>query len=177
MENTVRLALLGLLLVSCGDDEKKPAAGGGESDEQLASGFVARLRECDILSPGEYNDHEIQDDFDRCLARCTIEARCQDLEAICSERLSSNAFFTCSFDCEDSTFADQFECDDGARIPHSSLCDLVEDCDGGEDEGRPDCGTYTCDDGEVLLASEVKCDGVEDCGDGSDEKGCATFCQ
>ena len=68
------------------------------------------------------------------------------------------------------TPADGFKCADSSTIPHAFVCDLNKDCPKGEDEKN--CGTFTCDDGEILASREIKCDGVIDCGDESDEPGC-----
>ena len=65
------VAMLLLATVACDDDKKTKLAGSSTGDEQLASSFVARLRECGILGEGRYDDDTIVDEFDRCAARCS----------------------------------------------------------------------------------------------------------
>ncbi|XP_033095658.1 low-density lipoprotein receptor-like [Anneissia japonica] len=73
-----------------------------------------------------------------------------------------------------------FECDSDKCLPFSSVCDGLNDCLDGTDEGLQ-CRSATvecvgeheflCDDGQCIL-NALRCDGPTDCMDGSDELRC-----
>jgi hypothetical protein len=183
---TAALALMMLVVhVGCNDDDKKKGpssdmeATADLSDPQLESMSLMHLRECNVLGAGTYNDGTIEDDFDRCAIKCMLDTPCADLKLqLCSgtERDPKSAYVKCTNACLASTTASQFRCSDGSTIPHSFVCDLLEDCPDGEDEDE-DCGQYKCANGETVSAEHVRCDGVVDCGDSSDETGCAAVCE
>ncbi|XP_048483491.1 sortilin-related receptor isoform X4 [Plutella xylostella] len=77
----------------------------------------------------------------------------------------------------------QFTCEPGVCIPLTWVCDMTEDCNGGEDErgcsradGNPtyQCGPdeTPCGDGRGCVADKNVCDGVPQCMDHSDEAHC-----
>ncbi|XP_073946301.1 sortilin-related receptor-like isoform X2 [Choristoneura fumiferana] len=86
----------------------------------------------------------------------------------------------------------QFTCSPGVCVPLSWVCDMAEDCPGGEDErncqrrgggARRRCGPdeTPCSDGRGCVRADRLCDGRADCQDRSDEAHCAgskttTFC-
>jgi hypothetical protein len=134
---------------------------------------VAKLKQCGLYeAEGDPNQYSVEDDYDVCVVQCTLSAPCSQLkQLVCEER--ENTFTRCIDGCNDAPI-DGFKCHDGARIPHAALCDLVDDCEGGEDEAS--CGTFVCTDGEIIPASSARCDWIEDCVDGSDELGCMLSC-
>jgi len=156
-----------------GDDAGANTGTNSGNDAQLLADANAKLKECKADSPS-YLFVEIQDDLDRCLATCVAAGSCSDLkDFVCSDAPPlEGALVTCIQDCPEVP-ADGYECMDGTKIAHLSLCDGTDDCEGGEDE--KDC-SYECADGEKLDFSDAKCDDFEDCSDGSDEVGCPNIC-
>lgn len=185
---------LGLLVVACGDgdDDDSPGgtdAGSGDagtasgdagtrSDSQLATDTTAKLMQCNAYDgpPRDPSDEKIEDEFDRCAARCVIEASCASLtEFLCSEQepSASNPALLCFKKCPQHP-SDGYACSNGTKIPKSSQCDGFADCEDGADENG--CGTYRCKDGEEIDDTHVECDGFDDCIDASDESGCPAAC-
>ncbi|MDB4989134.1 MAG: low-density lipoprotein receptor-related protein 2-like [Myxococcaceae bacterium] len=168
------LGALGLAAACGGDDSGSKS---GSADDALAASAKAKLMQCKLYeAKGSQSETLIQDESDRCAARCVTSASCDDLTALrCEDNpSSSNPFGACVQNCPDAP-ADGYACKDGERIAHIYLCDGESDCVGGEDEQN--CKTFTCKNGEKLQLSDVECDGYEDCSDGSDELGCAVVCR
>lgn len=185
MRTTVFSLLLLVAQVGCNDEEDKKQEPSGEkpgaamtlSDAQLESMSLMHLRACAVVGTGTYNS-TIEDDFDRCAIKCMLDTPCTDLKLqLCSDKEPDlrSSYVKCTEACFDSTVASQYKCSDGSTIPHSFVCDLLEDCRDGEDE--EDCGEHRCANGEMVPAENVRCDGVFDCSDDSDEKGCAPVCE
>lgn len=151
---------LTLLLIACSD---------GDSQE---SRYIAKLRECDLLSEGKLNVSIGKED--ECVLRCFVDAKCSDVEkTVCDvEEEPSRAYFSCLEKCDADFVDDSFECKDGSSPEEAYRCDAVEDCDDGSDEKNcPASAFYMCKDGDRIPKYYV-CDGEEDCSDGEDEKKC-----
>lgn len=166
-----------LATLGCREEDKedgpKDSTGG---DTQLVNQATAKFKECDLFVPDvDDQDSTIEDDYDRCAAKCVIAASCDELKDLrCSEQPDfENPLLACVFECPESP-ADGYACSDGAKIPHAALCDGDEDCADGADE--KDCKGHVCADGEKLELESVACDGFADCADGSDEAECAGVC-
>ena len=158
-----------------GDAGDGDSQGGSKTDAELLAEVSARLKECKVWQPF----HErvvIEDDFDRCGARCTIDASCALLyDLTCSDDFDSvTPYFECIEDCPFSP-KDGFACKGGRKIPHVAVCDGEEDCSDGADEQG--CEPFVCKDGEEIMPADIDCDGFEDCSDGSDEEGCVNVCE
>lgn len=160
-----------------GEDEKdEPGNDGGVaagklSDDELSEEVVAKFVECGLqeesASRNSDDDEGIDDDFDRCIARCTLASTCNNLkQSVCSE--PSGVFGSCLDGCDPAP-DDGFACKDGTKIPHLFLCDGSEECAGGEDEQNCESA---CEDGSAPASTVTVCDGKKDCKDGSDEAGC-----
>ncbi len=176
---TIHSTLLVMLLAAsaCGGDgasdtEQDPAA-----DKKLAEDLVAKEKECKLYAGPASNpvNDTIQDEYDRCLGKCLLDAPCAALkEVACTDtRDETESLTLCVEKCPESP-KDGFACADGTPIPHSFACDGSPDCEGGEDE--EDCKGHTCQDGQRLTNDEAKCDLYEDCEDGSDEADCPNIC-
>ena len=167
-----------VLVAACGGDDGKSSGGSGatKGDAKLAADAKSKLMQCKLYDPkGSSADTTIEDESDRCEAKCVAAASCSDLKDLtCSDTPSSkNAAIACLVACT-TTPSDGYACSDGTKIAHVALCDGFEDCDDGKDEDG--CKTYTCKNGEELDYADAQCDGSEDCEDGSDESGCANLC-
>lgn len=149
-------------------------------DELLAQAMEAKLRQCEIVKgSGYFNVGLVQDEWDRCIARCIVDIGCTDLRFQFCLNIG-DVYKNCHNACPTSP-ADGFLCGDGTRIPHHGVCDGDDTpykCPGHEDELN--CETWACDNGEYVSARAV-CDGSSDkaaCADGSDEEhNCATWCK
>jgi hypothetical protein len=131
----------------------------------------------DRLAIGHANLGSVIDEYDRCTARCIIEASCADVfTAYCGDTSADRGVAACTANCDTSP-VDGFACADGTMIPQSFYCDLREDCAGGEDEGVERCGSFGCNTGPEVPSEDIWCDNVPDCEDGSDENGCIFVCQ
>jgi hypothetical protein len=181
------IALAVLACFSCGgDDEGTPRddldePGGRRpeppttpeqeaADTRLTREVQQRLVGCGLLATDARGARNlVQDDYDRCYARCTLEASCEAIVASsCDEQESALA--TCIAQCPGAP-SDGFACANGKRIAHVAVCDGEEDCRAGEDER--DC-EVRCADGQPLESADLECDGTPDCSDGSDEAACLT---
>jgi hypothetical protein len=172
-------------VITSGPDAGNPAVDGGSSeplpspkdDPGLRKALLDKGLACNVVDqtiPGTYNLGKVQDDYDRCAVTCIVNASCDDVLNLYCEG-QEDALTACIDRCPMSP-SDGFKCADGTKIPHAFVCDLIAgDCPGGDDEGKR-CGTYSCDDGQVLMAEDVRCDATPDCDDGSDELRCSFTC-
>jgi hypothetical protein len=159
-----------------GDDEKDEpgndgrVAAGKLSDDELSEEVVAKFVECGLQAKSDArtsSDEGIDDDFDRCIARCTLATTCNNLkQSVCTE--PSGMFGSCLEACDPAP-DDGFACKDGTKIPHLFLCNGLDECADGEDELK--CND-ACEDGSTPATTVTACDGKKDCRDGSDEAGC-----
>jgi hypothetical protein len=150
---------LALLLLACSDTDSR------------ASRFVAKLRDCKLLSEGKLN--VVIEKEDECPLRCFSKASCSDVEkTVCdAEDSPSRAYSSCLEKCDIDFEEDSFECKDGSS-DDAYRCDATEDCDDGSDEDDcPASAFFVCDDGDRLLKGYV-CDGEDDCSNAEDEKEC-----
>jgi Low-density lipoprotein receptor domain class A len=161
---------------SSAEDAGTPDAGETEDYTDLSAALLAKYEECDYREPDLRDaDYTVEDSFDACLARCRVEASCDELKATACDPAAGGAVGECLDACQPSlSLPGGFVCGNGRSIPHDFLCDLEADCADGEDEEG--CGTFTCDSGRVLPARSVRCDQHKDCADGSDEAGCKLSC-
>ncbi len=169
------LVLSCILVAACGND------GGGTptddlNDKELGEEAVAKLKECGVYSaPQNPEEDSLQDEFDRCVARCLIEeGNCDVVQALqCDEDPpTGDPLVRCLVDCPLDP-ADGFECD-GQRIPFALVCDGSRDCPKAEEEQN--CEPYVCENGEKVVGKDLRCDNVAQCRDGSDEDGCPFTC-
>ena len=152
----------------------RPEAGvSTTTDPELQKQNIEKLKACGMYEPSiDPAEYSIEDEYDRCFARCVIAASCPQLTSVICED-AENTLYNCLVACPDPP-ADGFRCKDGSLIPHAALCDLEPDCDDEEDEAN--CGEFRCANGEVVPAKSARCDYIEDCVDGSDERGCMFSC-
>ena len=153
---------------------RTPEAGASATgDSELERQHIEKLKACGMYEPSiDPAEYSVQDEYDRCFARCVIASSCPQLTGLVCED-AENALYDCLVACPEVP-SDGFRCRDGSRIPHAALCDLVPDCEDEEDESG--CGEFRCMNGEILPAKSARCDYIEDCLDGSDERGCAFSC-
>lgn len=149
---------------------------GGGARAALTQETLSKFMSCGAyessLGPAAYS---IEDDFDECVARCTVANSCAELKTVLcwDDTRDENGLTRCIERCDQAP-QDGFRCGDGTRVAHAFRCDYLEDCADGSDEAN--CGQFRCMDGEVLPNASARCDYVEDCDDGSDELGCALRC-
>ncbi|HEX6240809.1 MAG TPA: LDL receptor domain-containing protein [Polyangiales bacterium] len=169
---------------STADGGTDASSDGGGTDASSDGGGRAALTQENLskfMSCGAYETslgpaaYSIDDDFDECIARCTVASSCAELEAVLcwDETADESALTRCLERCDDAP-RDGFRCGDGTRIAHAYRCDFEPDCADSSDEAN--CGEFRCADGDVLPTASARCDYVEDCEDGSDELGCAVRC-
>jgi hypothetical protein len=150
---------LALLLAAC-----------SAADSQ-ESRFVAKLRDCELLSEGKLNAAIEKED--ECLLSCFTAASCSDAKImVCEiETSPSRAYLSCIEKCGVDIGDDSFACKDGSS-DEAYRCDAEEDCEDGSDEKDcPASAFFVCDDGD-RVPKDYACDGEEDCSDGEDEKKC-----
>ncbi len=147
--------------------------GGGSSWLSLTSRVGTKLRDCGLITSGQYGP-SLSDAYpdtepsaaEFCEVECIVSADCSEVEiAVCSDQPSE--LEACFEDC--AQLAPSFQCGDGEEIPAEWECDTEEDCTDGSDEA--DCRGFLCGDGEEIPEGFV-CDGETDCPGGEDEEGC-----
>jgi hypothetical protein len=141
-------------------------------DDTLAALVRAKLEQCGVLGAGEHSEPPVRDAYDRCVAACYLGAACPAVHATrCDE--PDEDLLSCMKDCNQASFADGFDCG-GEKVRYAWVCDTFLDCANGNDEQG--CGSFRCDDGQLIASSAVRCSGDRECDDGSDEAGCAPWC-
>lgn len=146
---------------------------GGE-DRQLEAQYLARLRECGVVSAGQFRLRPIEDDLRRCAASCALRAECPVLRGVhCDDELDDD-YQQCVIDCTQLPRVGGFVCGRLTIWP-SSRCDGINNCTTAR-EDEQGCAGYTCRDGQALTNDYARCDGTVECTDISDEEGCATYC-
>jgi len=147
---------------------------------QREQAFVARLRECGIITDGLLQPNAFQGVayYDQCVLECAQNNLCSDLsEATCAARVDQDIegvqpFRICRHLCEVPYEVAEgkatFTCDDGNKVEAGDRCDVDVDCYDSSDEG--DCEYLECD-GEIFPVSR-RCDASQDCSSGIDEQDC-----
>ena len=138
------------------------------TDYEAWQARMDKLRSCGLLGQGEW-PFDPQLDL-RCESLCILAASCDDLETVLCDYLPVQSLENCFDLCT----SDDISCGDGTKAPGFSACDLVSDCESGEDESH--CETFRCKDDGQIIGSYYLCDGAADCSDGSDEEDCALLC-
>jgi hypothetical protein len=186
---------------SAGEQDAAPEDAGPAltEDEKLAKALEDRLRACGVVTGmAPFNVGKVEDEFDRCVANCAVEANCADLRgALCGTSDDASPYGSCSGAClkqfldhVGSYPSDGFVCDTGHVIPHMYVCDdgKALDCNAFRVIKRPvsddevGCSKFTCKSGApAQISRKFVCDGLAGtenggCSDGSDEEGCASFC-
>lgn len=128
---------------------------------------LVRLRECGLLTEGDFN--RPSDEKSMCRMKCLAElSDCARVESVfCGSSLLDYELSDCMYACY------SFSCDERSRVPGEAVCDGIVDCPGGEDER--DCGENwlrTCNNGDPVGVNRL-CDDYPDCGDQSDEANCS----
>ncbi len=166
-----------IFCVACGSDDGDGRSAANLSDRDLGDQVTAKIKSCDVyFAPQDPKDDTVQDEFDRCVARCILEeADCSTLQALqCGEELTvANPFYDCARLCPPEP-EDGFVCRDFEKIPFGLVCDGERDCGKAEDEEN--CEPYVCDDGEEIVGKGLRCDNIADCADNSDEEDCPFSC-
>ncbi len=165
------------MLSACGDGAKDSDKGRGDGGTEI--GGTDPELEAELRALGQkcqFSDlaYSIEDETDRCIAKCFLDSDCAAIKELeCSDMPSEDsAVIVCILGCPEAP-ADGFACKDGAKVPHLALCDGTDDCDDGGDEVS--CAEFKCANGESVV-EDVTCDGSDDCADGSDEKDCPNVC-
>lgn len=132
----------------------------------------AKLYGCAAVGPGPYHPQPIRDDRMHCIARCILEAPCDEVRHyLCFD--DAPIILTCSSDCEALDIKQPFDCGNQQLIWAGFVCDSRTHCENGADESS--CPKFACADGTAIAVSG-RCDGLPGCRDGSDEEGCASTC-
>jgi hypothetical protein len=173
---TGAMAVVGLLLLACGDGGSKREL----SDAELIAKRDAKLRECGVLSEGRLAKRTWLDPQARCeIERCVLPTACDVLRAgTCGWGGIENGgdplgfpVIECRSECDDST---RIACD-GELHDAEILCNGYEDCIDGTDEADCEGKLFDCGDGGFAANRHV-CDGDADCENGKDEQqDCAMF--
>ena len=164
------MALAGLAVSACSDDERPPPISDEVPPErsETAARVNAAVEDCGLLDDlGRVDDDlvelwEAMGDL-RCMEGCYLDASCDELEFYWGVLL-------CQGDCA-GIDQPRFTCDDGYEVPDIFVCDAMDDCRDGSDERG--CTYFACDGGQPVW-SGLLCDGVDDCADGSDEGLCSS---
>jgi hypothetical protein len=136
----------------------------------------AHLRECELLSDGEFRGFygDSTDALATCLHQRLLDAPCEELEGwICGGGIG-DLWSPCYGTPPDDTM---IEClDHSNRYWPSSQCDGLGDCFDLSDEAG--CPTFACGDADAtVVAASMRCDGDPSCPNGADEAGCgAVLC-
>jgi hypothetical protein len=167
--------------VSCGNSDSGSDSDGATSatlalnpaylvhypDGSFCAALTARLRECGVLSEGEFQGCiPYGDSVETCELKCLADATCQDI-AGCP---TSDKYDICGNRCRQ---VEPVVCADGSEHAAFRACDGTKDCPGGEDEADAACREtgFPCRSGGIVASAQV-CDGKRDCADGSDEASC-----
>ncbi len=166
--HTIRIGMLWVVvgLVSC--------VGGGEGNGGGAqcARVERKLRSCNLLTPGEFQDcDEPETPFRQCRFDCAVNAPCDELAVLFCQDTEAPGLMACEQRCLEQH---SFTCANGELIREDWHCDGGADCADGSDEVGCMTETFTCDNGSVVQASS-ECNGFNDCADGSDESSCPTF--
>ena len=145
-----------------------------EADAGAQAGVIEKLRTCNVIGVGTFNQPSPRDALDRCRADCILSSDCQNIHAQLCEKAPLTTLSRCNTACVQAPDTDGFPCGDGTTVPYLWVCDQAVDCSNSADEQG--CGTFNCANGQVLSSARLTCDGVKDCADGSDETPCASYC-
>lgn len=171
---TVVCLLTAFAVTACGDDESLDAVDAAtttamfpyltEEYDPNCAGYTQKLRDCGILSEGEFACNDPTTPTGECRYNCVTEASCAILSELTCQNSAALPLQDCLAEC------DEFKCTSGGAIVQAWVCDGAPDCADASDE--EDC--FTCGSGEVFPPSYT-CDFFSDCADGSDEIDCEGF--